>query len=644
MNPAERQAGPRRRGIAAMSVDRVAVLVLIGLCAAFSWARWSAIGQLWGDAPRWIFEVHRVAGGEMPYRDFTWQYPPLSLWLMAGAMRAFGATFAVVQTVLNVLSAVLVILTWALARRFVGPALAFATAAAVACAGGVNDGNFALFSLRMYSPAVLTGTIGLLWFLLGCAAVMRDGRIRASVAAHLVGGATVAVLSKPEAAVGVGGAYAAVVLARVLMIPEPRARVRPLALGAVTGLLLLLPAIVTYAVVAREAGLKPLVQGLSGYGMTTGICPWWPTGKGLLGGLAALGSATLLVAFLSLLWRRSFARTLGRGYVIAWLAAIAGLVVFLAYLRFGIAEFQRTALPAARTRATVTYLFSNTALLLPFMWACVVLTVWWILRAFRSFRMPPEQARLRALPLYFAGAAVATRSLFGGTLGTTTSVPSIGYSLYFIVGATLICSLLELPWHRERDGALAPPKHARLRPELVLAAVLILWSAARVTAWTIVDSQRPSYTLETLAGPIRLADDGTAARLYTYLAQTTARDEPLIDVPDGGGLNFALRRPSPLHTTHFRMFAPDAEDMQRDMQRLAAATPPIVIGHAETALGSWYGLKSPVACALPALVWETRDMPHDPLTPIPVIEWIERRYSPVAQIGDRLVLRYAGEN
>ena len=62
MSAARRGPLPDTRGGAALSADHLAALLLVGMCVAFSWIRWSVIGELWGDAPRWIFESHRAAG------------------------------------------------------------------------------------------------------------------------------------------------------------------------------------------------------------------------------------------------------------------------------------------------------------------------------------------------------------------------------------------------------------------------------------------------------------------------------------------------------------------------------------------------------------------------------------------------------
>jgi hypothetical protein len=73
--------------------------VLPALCAFFIMPRWGKLNSLWGDPARWLFEVYRAAQGETLYRNFAWQFPPLSLLLMSGALRLLDYIRAYYQPV-----------------------------------------------------------------------------------------------------------------------------------------------------------------------------------------------------------------------------------------------------------------------------------------------------------------------------------------------------------------------------------------------------------------------------------------------------------------------------------------------------------------------------------------------------------------
>src|SRR5262245_46418938 len=59
---------------------------------------WGHTG-LWGDAGRWKHEISRFIHGETLYRDFSWPYPPMALWVMGWIGRVFGDSVNVFFTV-----------------------------------------------------------------------------------------------------------------------------------------------------------------------------------------------------------------------------------------------------------------------------------------------------------------------------------------------------------------------------------------------------------------------------------------------------------------------------------------------------------------------------------------------------------------
>src|SRR5512136_1519385 len=182
--------------------------------------RWGKLDSLWGDPARWLFEAYRSASGETLYRDFAWQFPPLSLLLISGVFRLFGGTFEAAQVMLDALSLIAVLLLWVVARRIMpaGLALAATIAGVIAIATGGGP-DFRLFSLQLYTPALLTGLIGTLLLAWSLIAALQRGVMTMGTWLALSLGSTIGLLSKPE--------YAAANVAALVIFVLVDARVGP---------------------------------------------------------------------------------------------------------------------------------------------------------------------------------------------------------------------------------------------------------------------------------------------------------------------------------------------------------------------------------------------------------------------------------
>ncbi|HEX2674912.1 MAG TPA: hypothetical protein VHM25_28745, partial [Polyangiaceae bacterium] len=173
-------------------------LLIILLCLAWSAWHWLRLNSLMnGDHLRWMFEARRAANGELIYRDFASMYPPLAILLYSAAYRAFGATFAVTNALTDLLSTLTILVTWRLAVRLFDERLAFALAVVFTCLGATNGGTFALFSLMLYTPAILLGAIGLGLTIIGALDLIADDA-KFVPKASMVVGTTIAMLSKLE--------------------------------------------------------------------------------------------------------------------------------------------------------------------------------------------------------------------------------------------------------------------------------------------------------------------------------------------------------------------------------------------------------------------------------------------------------------
>jgi hypothetical protein len=257
----------------------LSAVLLLALCGFFITLRWSKLNSLWGDPARWLFEAYRAAQGETLYRDFAWQFPPLSLLLMSGAFRPLGSTFETAQLVLNALSVTVVLMLWAVARRILSAVLVLATTVAGVIAIATGGGpDFRLFSLQLYTPAQLTGLIGMLLLLWSVIAALQGGRLTTSGWIALSLGSTIGLLSKPEyAAACLGGLIVFVLVeARTRFLTKSlRAWLRYSMLVLVAGLL---PATIGYLIVGSSVGFDNLFAVVTGYGAAALICPWWSRG------------------------------------------------------------------------------------------------------------------------------------------------------------------------------------------------------------------------------------------------------------------------------------------------------------------------------------------------------------------------------
>ncbi len=577
---------------------------------------------LWGDSARWIFEAYRTGLGEYPYRDFTWQYPPLSILLSGTALSVVGAKFAVLQGLLDVMSVSLVLLTWDVARRFVHDLVAVSVAVALACAGVANAGNFALFSLQVYTPAILLGAIGMLLVIREMADYLTSGSMTGTRLGWTTVGSTIGLLSKPEFMLGVLGCLV------VTALVDRGIWFRP---GVSAGwawhhgrvlLLATTPAVAAYAAIVALCGVHNVLSGMGGYGTAALTCPWWPTGLGVFGALVAIGYGVIAVAVCSLLqFRRSWARY-GKMNILLWGGALLFAAAAVAYLPYSIAE-----LPVFSGGATpfriMSFFLSTGTVLLPVMWIGILA---WTALIF-DFARAPEQRRTEyglLILLLTPAFLISLRGLFGGTMSQLTQVSMAAYPLWFIVWPCLMLWLL---------GKFAFTR----RPTVVISAVLLAYAVLRFTGAVVAETTAKYVRLDTDAGTIKLRDAQIAPQVYAFVMAHTDQGEVVLDVADGGGVNFGGHRTSPIFSTQFTAFAPDATHLNTDLVRMEKHPPRLVIANDGPTFQATYGICMNTACAFPALVWRSTSLACDPSRTFPVLDYIQSHYQQVARFGDKVI-------
>lgn len=618
--------------------DRNAVLqcaFLLSLCGALTWLRWDSLFGLGADVGHWLLAGYRTSQGQLMYRDFSWQYCPLFPPLLGAAFRLFGPGFRVANVVIAAISTVLVLLAWLVARRLVPRPVAFACAVALAAITGTASNLLVLFSLNVYSPALLTGLVGALLFLLGAFGYLQTGRMSRAAWLQCSTGCTLALLSKQEFCLAVPACLLAVALAdlRIWFAGQPASawlRHYALLAAATAG-----PAAVVYTFVGAVAGFRNLFLGLTNYGLGTLSCPWWPTGIGLFAALGFAGFAIGLAALLSLARFKDFRLHYGRQYGLWCALGVAGMFLFACYLPFALDALY--GLPVAFTISKERlvfagrYIASPGRLLLPVIWISAAILLALSARLIRAL-ISGEQlspAFGQKLLLVTASVALAVRALFGSYWDEFPTTAPSAFPVLLIAGPYLLLCALSLPTEIKGGAAGSVPRRACLATLLVLVIFGLAGTAANARSLHI----SPYNRLETAAGPIRIPDQ-RLADLYRYVASRSGKNDIVLDVDGHTGFAFAALRPDPLFLQFF-LWNPPADVLLADFKRIQNQPPALVIGRRGPHFGVVYGVRAMTGCTCPKIVW----WPNKPAwdehrTPAPVLRYLEENYRVDTLIGD----------
>lgn len=601
---------------------RVTAAGLVIFCAVLCALRWGRLETLWGDSARWMFEAYRTGTGEFPYRDFTWQYPPLAILLAGAALSAVGEKFAVLQGFVDIIGVLLVLVTWDTARRFIPGALAVSAAVVLASAGASNPGNFALFSLQIYTPAILLGAIGLLLVIREMADYLTGGSLTRTQLGWTILGSTIGLLSKPEFIVGVLGCLGATALLDRSIWFHSGARAGWARYHGRLFLLATTPAIVAYGAIITVCGAHNVISAMGGYGTAALTCPWWPTGLGVFGALVAVGYGVIAAAVCSLLQVRCSWARYGKKNLILWGGALLSGVAAVLYLPYCFAELP-VFLGGATPFGIVSFFLSTGTVLLPVMWIGVL--VWISLIA--GYARIPEQRRIEyslLLLLLTPALLISLRGLFGGTMSQLTQVSMAAYPLWFILCPYLLLRLLQkFDLARHRTAAIS--------------AALLAYAAVRLLGGVVREPEAGYIRLTTDAGTIKLRDAQIAPLVYSYVMTHTSAGEPVLDVADGGGVNFGAHRTSPIFSTQFTALAPDANHLNTDLVRIKNNPPRLVIANEGSTFQATYGLCMNTGCSFPAVVWRSSRLACDPSRTFPVLDYIRSQYKEVARFGEKVI-------
>jgi hypothetical protein len=494
--------------------------------------------------------------------------------------------------------------------------------------------NFNLFSFLTYVPALQTGAVGCLLVLTGVIGYLRTRRLNIASRAAMVLGSFVAAYSKPETLVASWGMLLllAIVDRRLYFEARPaRAWIRHYSTLLIA---CVLPAVLAYALTLAVAGPRNMILGVTGYGLAAAACPWWPTGLGIFGAIAALGQAAAVAALFSLTRRKQFLSKYGQKYEIALAFAGVGALICIAYVVYqntgaifhghGWKESLMNSLPST---------LWTSAVLLPVMWISMVCWLWLLLRiGWKQRFREHNRASLELFFLLTPPVLMSTRGMFNTTLANISQVSAICYPFFLILCPYLLWRLAVAAGPGQDVSA-----PGRGSPGRALIALLLIYGCIRIAGgYGSLLSDRPYRTLHTLAGNIRLTQFEVNADIYRFVLANTGSNDSVLDIPYGGGINVASGRPSPVFTTQFEHLRMPAAYLEEDLTKMQQHPPKVVIAQDAPEFGVFYGLQG-TGCSFPAFTWKPPQTQGE-LNRIPLVAFIQNNYRVAERVGNKLLL------
>jgi len=258
------------------------------------------------------------------------------------------------------------------------------------------------------------------------------------------------------------------------------------------------------------------------------------------------------------------------------------------------------------------------------LWVAIALflTLAWRVLVRGDARQPDrELLLLAAIP-----AAMGTRALFGTTQGVYPEVAAICYPFLLILGPYFVWRFLQ-------------PAGPRYAAAMVIALTAGYGLVRIVGGWPDMLSDRHYGTLSTAAGNVRVRNFDTDAKIYDYVMRHTAPEDYVLDLPYGGGINFASGRRYPIFNTQLWGMGISPSYEQMDLDLMPQRPPKVIIGLDEANLGTYWGFgqRGNRACPCPRLVWMPDKSSWDPRHVFPLVRYIQEHYRVEERIGDRVL-------
>jgi len=489
----------------------IAFGLLLGL---YLWLTWGFIGIWWGDYGRWLHEVGRFASGEIPYRDFSWPYPPLAIYLFGAFVASFGDDINTIRTLsaaicLGIFAMYLLFIRDLLEKPLVAPVFVVGFLLAVSYSSIESE----TLAAGMYTPAAPLGALLILAAAYVYLRIYRDPHLVSVIAAGVL----------PALAIGAKQDYwiPALCLLAFVAFRIRHKRAQAFALAATFFGVLIAGA----GFVITQAGLRNFLDGLAGFNIAREqlgrIFPSW---ERIVCQLILSGVLALLI-IVSL--RLSDAALNKRLKKVAWLMAGVTLVLLTIYVGASVSAgqadtFGSLALLARRIRLQGA----------PLLGAPIALV--WLVRQRHSIE---DGARYHLL-FFLLCLAIAARSR---RLFEHVEWHNFLFELPALVMA------VGLAWPR-----------ASLRANRLLLAAIFLTASFSFVDWTLGPALdlptfgRPTWgkakPVETIRGRIWLPErDARAFNEITKALDSIdpGRAAPIFSVGYQGGWSYFTGRPNP---------------------------------------------------------------------------------------------------
>lgn len=625
--------------------DLTNLILILLLCGVIAYLRWLKMDTLvWSDPPRWLFEAQRMATGDVPYRDFSWSYPPLSVLLFGAAMKVFGVTFAVAQILVDLLSLAVVLLAYALIRRLFPRFLHLPVVFCIVAICSTDLVLFNLFSLTTYVPAQQTGAAGLLLLMIGMLAYARRGRFSSGTWLLIGLGAFIASCSKVEAMLAAGCTLAALAIVDRYYWFSTKKTSHWMRHYATVAAVCAGPALLAYVAIGATAGFANLREGLLGYGVAGTACPWWPTGLGTLIAAASLAKAAFAASALSLTRRKWFFARFGAVYRYGVIAGMAGIWLyapFAVYQHWNLQAGSHSILEGIRSVAGNLVWSSSAAYflpqpeerLVPVMWTLILLWLYLAVRILFSRPRKPSAGWFELFVIITGPVAMSARGWFNWHFGVTPTTPGLCYPFFILLAVYLMWRLLAIA-----GPDFDPGGGIRTLPGGVLAGLLVAYGILRLASgYPSLFSDAPYQTLRTEAGDIHLTQYSTDSEIYRFIMENTAPADTILDIPYGGGMSVATHRGGHLFSTMFTDLRMSDRLLDQDFRMIQQYPPKVVIAENQANLGASYGLIG-CTCAFPRLVWIPPTSSIVPDKVFPAIRYVQENYRVAKVIGRKQLL------
>ena len=616
--------------------DVVNVAIVLGLSVAAAFLLWTKVHSLiWYDPALWLQQMARIARGQVPYRDFLWNYPPASIFCFGWSLRLFGPKFEIAQILIDALSLGVVLGCYLLVRRLLPRRLHAICLALVIVVTATTQTYFSLFSFLTYGPPLHFCAIGVLALVIGMLRYLDPDEREHSGKWLMAGGALIALTSKPE------GILVTCTLLLMLAVLDRRARFATAPRYAwfkhyaKWTALCVGPALAVYLAVGAWLGFVNMARGIAGNGLAQTACPWWPTWFGLLSVASALGLAVFVFAAASLVERERWIAFLGKKrYALVWTCALAGIIVYASREATLYHTVVFGALPlATKVRELLPELLATSAIFRSGLWSMIVYWGW--LAAKLARRKTVSESELALLLVLTIPVAMSIRSLFGTHMSGLPEVPAAAYPFVLMLTPYVLLRVLSLPHGLSPALRIeAPP-----RPSAVVASLMLLYIAVRIVGgWHAVLSPERYIPLDTVAGRIHVRDFQDTRDVYDYVIAHTNPADAILEVPYGGGIGFATGRPSYSFSTEWLQVRTTDDQQARDLTILRAHPPRVIVASSANHLGSYYGVMGNNGCSFPCITWMPDRLSWRPGYVYPAIRWMEDNYRIDKRVGEWVLL------